>query len=70
MTSEEIQKHNGTKISLKGELCDFASFWSEWPVATRMAVIKSLIFTAPDMHRFRDLVVKELSSDKFSEQLD
>lgn len=44
--------------------------WADLPDNKRMEVLKSVIWTAPDMHSFHEKVVKVVTSPRFKYTLD
>lgn len=49
---------------------DMTDIWRDWTDKQRMDAIKSLIWTAPDMHPFRERVLREIASPRFESTLD
>ena len=64
----DYEKHNNTKLPITIET--FRFLFEDWTDNQRLEVIRSLIWTAPDMTSFHDKVVTELTSKKFSSSLD
>jgi len=64
----DAEKHCNTKITITLE--DMRSLWHEANDNQRLEMIKSIIWTAPDMHTFYQKVLKELDPKKFEETLD
>lgn len=60
--------HNDTKITVSLE--DLRSIWTDASDRTRLEILKSIIWTAPDMHRFYEKSMKILNSDSFRDSLD
>jgi hypothetical protein len=61
-------KHAETKISI--ELQDFSVFFRDMSDDVRLEVIKSIIWTAPNMELMWKKVCKVIASEKFGETLD
>ena len=64
----EAEKHCNTKITT-----DIESMRGLWKDATdnqRLEIIKSVIWTAPNMEQFYDKVLKTLDREKFGQTLD
>jgi hypothetical protein len=61
--------HEGT-IEIKGKIGSLNHGWANLSDSARLEMIKSLIWTAPDMHSFNDKVEKLVSSCRFKETLD
>ena len=61
-------EHYDTKIVCR--LGDLSGLWVNLNDKQRIEIIKSIIWTAPDMHSFRDKVLKTIASEKFEETLD
>ena len=61
-------KHLDTKISVM--LGDMRVLWYDVNDNTRLEILKSLIWTAPDNHKFYEKALKMLKSDKFQNTLD
>lgn len=66
---DPLEKHNKTKlafelygITISGELQDFNRGWAEWSDNQKIEVIKSLIFTAPDMRKFQEKVLRAVTA--------
>ncbi len=57
-----------TKLTLN--MYDIRFLWSDQSDSTRLEIIKSIIYTAPDMHKFAGKVNKLVNSNKFKESLD
>ena len=65
---EDHEKHCNTKIPLT--LDQINIIWSELDDKTRMEVLKSVIWTAPDCQSFYEKAVKVITSEKFRNTLD
>lgn len=61
-------KHNNTMLKFRLET--FRQLFEDLNDKQRMELIKSLIWTSPDMHLFHYKAVQTLSSTKFTETLD
>jgi hypothetical protein len=68
MTDTQEDKHNNTIIKFRLET--FRFLFEDLSDNQRMELIKSLIWTAPDMHLMFSKVQKELNSNKFQVTLD
>jgi ABC-type Zn2+ transport system substrate-binding protein/surface adhesin len=68
MNSEEAEKHCDTKIIVR--LDDMRGLWTQSTDKQRLEIIKSIIWTAPDMCSFYKKVLKELDPKKFERTLD
>ncbi len=62
------EKHCRTRMVYS--LDTVRSLWADLPDRQRMEVLKSVIWTAPDMHTFHAKAVRVLSSNQFKETLD
>lgn len=49
---------------------DMRSLWANLDDEYRMEIIKSVIWTACDMHEFHEKVCKEIACEKFKDTLD
>lgn len=76
-TSLDADEH--CAIKLKGELFltktiielgDLRNLWSEANDATRLEIIKSVIWTAPDIRKFLEKTLKVLNSEGFQYTID
>jgi len=68
MNSKEAEKHCNTKITVV--LDDMRGLWIQSTDKQRLEIIKSVIWTAPDMQSFYKKVLKELDPSTFEETLD
>ena len=57
-------------IRLIYQLETVRSLWSDLPDKQRLEVLKSVIWTAPDMHGFHEKAVSLLTSNRFKQTLD
>lgn len=64
----EAYKHCETKFTISLE--DMRGLWGEANDKQRLELIKSIIWTAPDMHSFYCKVLKALDPKKFEGTLD
>ena len=64
----EAEKHCNTNITVTLE--EMSGLWAEINDRQRLEIIKSIIWTAHDMHGFYDKILKELDPEKFRETLD
>ena len=63
-----MDKHLDTKFTFR--LGDLSCLWTDFSDKQRIEIIKSIIWTAPDMHTFREKVLKTIGAEKFEETLD
>lgn len=68
MDHNMTKKHCETKVTLDIE--SLRSLWSEATDKQRLEMIKSIIWTAPNMEGFYEKVLKELNPVKFRGTLD
>jgi len=68
MTPEQHIKHLNTKLNVS--IGDARGLWADANKKHRLEIIKSVIWTAPDMEEFCQEVIKLLESREFRESLD
>jgi hypothetical protein len=68
MTPEQQFEHVDTKLSI--HLGDARGLWADASDKVRLEIIKSVIWTAPDMEEFSRKVLHLLESRSFRESLD
>ncbi len=62
------EKHTNLKIPLT--MYEVRWLWADQGDKVRMEMLKSIIYTAPNMHDFYAKVMEELNSDKFQGEID